>query len=230
MATFDLVGIPFPKTAPLFSDDAPILKRIGHIEDLIEIFNELSGLKYQLQSAQKLIGADQTKLFEIVGMPLHLVEGLTIGCVVTYAKSFQSSARVMLQSSQIFKDNPLSQMHEFLMTLRNKWYSHQELVGDQHHLFLFQDPQNSSIRFNPFGQHHHVLVSHGLDWNSFESCADLCINYVRSSIEQACESLRCALSPEQIEFINALDKDRAIAIYWNQQPHNRRSPFTSRGA
>lgn len=229
MTVHDLVGIPFPKTAPLFASDTATLSRVRHVEDLIEIHNELSTLQHQLDSAQKLVKADQSKVFDIAGMPLYLTQSLTIGCVVTYAKSFQSSGRLMLQAEKIFKGNPLEEMHEFLMDLRNKWFAHQELVGDRHHLFLFQDPENARIRLNPYGQHHHVLVSHGLDWEGFSACVNLCIEHVRALIASACESLESFLSPEQIAFINQLDKEHALAIYWDQQPQNWKSPFSSRG-
>jgi len=230
MTVHDLVGIPFPRSAPLFANDAPILAKVRRVEDLVEIHNELTGLEHQIDAAEKLISADPGKILDIAGVHIYLIQAVTIGCVVTYAKNFKSSARLMLQASAIYRAGDLLDMHDFLMDLRDKWFAHQELVGDKHHLFLFQDHANARVKLNPYGQHHHVLVGAGLDWAAFRNCVGHAIAHLKIQISDAYGTLESSLSKEQVEFLNGLDRDSAINDYWDQQPHNRRDPFTPREA
>lgn len=227
MATYDAIGLPFPKSEPLFSEDSVLQKMLRQAEDLIEIYNELGAIVQQVDGLLTL-QSHRVDLLKIGIYGLHVEEAISSGCIVAYGKSFSTSSRVKLDADAIYRSSDLLAAHDFYIALRNKLYAHQEYVGNQHQLFVFQSMGGHGPKLNPFGQHHSVVVSSGLDWDTFRTCVELCRAHTKQRVESVCVAIESGLSDEQVAFIDSCDRASAMEKYWQLSPGNRRDPLDPR--
>lgn len=226
MATYDLIGLPFPKSEPLFLEDTALQRKLRQAEDLIEIYHEFGVLRQQVDGLLALQSEEKLLPFGVYGP--YVAEAMACGCIVAYGKSFSSSSRLMLDSTTIYRGTDLAEAHDFFMRLRNKLYAHQEYVGNQHQMFVFPSSKERGPKLNPFGQHNSVLISSGVDWATFKECVEICREHTKRRITEVCDSIEQNFSQEQVIFIDSCDRSEALEKYWQLSPSNRRDPLEPR--
>ena len=155
MAVYDLVGVPFPSTHPLFSDKS-LQGKIKQIKSYIEICSDLNEVYATLKRVEhfnKMTTTTEVCNF-LQGTPTAIADDLIYGAVVKYAKVFtKSDGFTSLEQSEVFKKGSQdSEHHKEIMSLRNKFFAHRELGINHHKLYVIQAPKNRTIILNTSGQ------------------------------------------------------------------------------
>ncbi|MBK8454536.1 MAG: hypothetical protein WAQ53_02395 [Thiofilum sp.] len=136
------------------------------------------------------------------------------GAIVTYAKSFNSSiGRVKLTDSvkTIFKDNiELIGFHNNLIDLRNKHYAHTELRANKFFLKYWAHKNSNKINIEENLSHSQARFCETFDYNSFISCINIIMAYLKNQISSMTQTLDNHLSYEQKELLVKISSDEAF--------------------
>lgn len=209
MARYDLVGVPFPSTDPLFSDKS-LQDKIRKIESYIEICSDLNEVYTTLERVEYF--NQMTTTTEVCnllqGTPTAIAQDLIYGAVVKYAKVFvKSKGFTSLEQSKVFQKDPEdSKIHGEIMSLRNKFFAHRELGINHHKLYVIQEPKNSTIILNTSGQVIRATMSKNLQIPKIQSCVSTAEKWVKEKIDKIKNEITNNLSAEQIAHIKSISK------------------------
>lgn len=233
MKIIDLVGVPIPKNASVFSTDTAALKKIKRAEDLIEIKADITEVKEALLSLKNSLDKDQNEILSLLGSkPYQLSEIILQFIIITYSKAFsRSPGRMNLSNKvdEIFGDK--KEHHELIINLRNNFYAHQEIQANSHQLFCLPNkPDETSISLNPNSQIIRVHVARSIDLHKVELAIHSLLEYLDENIQKVCKSIESSLSKKQIEYINNTPKPKMLEEHWDENSPNRKNTFQSRKA
>ena len=156
MQYIDFIGVPIPVMHPLFSGDRGLLAKIKQVEGYIELREDIKYAKEAIIPLQRSLNTDnEEKIHQLLrSYPYQLPEIILSYIIMIYAKSFvKATGRPNLKNAEkkIF-ENDLNK-HELIMSLRHKFFAHQELVANKHQLFCLQNtPSIGQVRMNPDSQ------------------------------------------------------------------------------
>ncbi|GHA73579.1 hypothetical protein GCM10009007_13260 [Formosimonas limnophila] len=209
MAVSDLVGVPFPSTLSLFSDQS-LQGKIRQIESYIEICSDLNEVYTTLERVEHFNKMKTTKeVCKLLhGTPTAIADDLIYGAVVKYAKAFtNSNGFTQLEKSNVFpKGSADSESHAEIMSLRNKFFAHRELGINHHKLYVIQEPKNSTIILNTSGQVIRATMSKNLQIPKIQSCVSTAQKWVQNKINDISHEITKNLSTDQITQINSISK------------------------
>lgn len=221
MATFDSVGVPFPKDAPLFLSDPKIQKKIQQIESLIEIRWDTQDISLYLHQASFLKTPHDVNSLSIISGAVAK-EALVVAAVVGYGKLFKSATcRTVLNPYDIF-DNDTHPLHMSIIDFRDKLLAHQEWNANCHHLYYFKGVSQERPTLNPNGHTVRFPIAGNLNIDLFLQCVSRVEQFVQSRIESLCLNLQASFSQEQIDFLNS-DLSDITNPFFKKQPYASRS-------
>jgi len=225
MTTYDLIGAPFPKGESLFDSDVNLQKKLMRLESFIEMHHDIQQVADYLETASKITeGIIHLERGDVLSF--HVSDALAVAAIVLYAKLFNSSkGRTVLNKNHVFPDPVL---HDSFIDVRDKFLAHQEWNANKHQIFFFQDSKSLQIRMNPYGQTTRIPIWPNLNWDGFNVCIDQVKYFLKTRIEDLCNSIVESLNPDQLAFLNGASKNALLQDHWAEQPHLRKDPFSSR--
>jgi hypothetical protein len=225
MATYNLIGAPFPKRAPIFASDKGLQRKLAQLESFIEMHHDIREVANYLSTAGKITeGLIHCEQGDIISF--YVRDALAVAAIVLYAKLFKSTqGRTVLNKNEVFGDPTI---HNSFMDVRDKFLAHQEWNANRHQVFFFQESKSSPIRMNPYGQTTRIPVWPNLDWESFDICKCEVENFLKRKIGGLCKAIEELLTPEQLEFLNTTSSEELIRNHWIEQLHLTKDPFSSR--
>jgi hypothetical protein len=222
MATYDLIGVPFPKDAPIFASDRRLQEKLSKLESFIEMHHDI----HEIESYIAIAGKIQEEVLQCQQgaiLSYNVRDALSVAAIVLYAKLFKSSqGRTKLNKLDIFPDTTA---HDFFMDVRDKFLAHQEWNANKHQVFFFQESKNSRLRMNPFGQTTRIPIWPNLDWERLNNCTCQVGEYLKTSINCICKSIQDSFRTEQVVFLNTISPDELFQSHWREQPNLQKSPF-----
>lgn len=225
MATINLIGVPFPKDAPLFASDRNLQKKLFKLESLIEMHHDIHEIESYIAIARN-IQEDVLQYQRGAIHPYSVRDALAVAAIILYAKLFASSqGRTKLTKRDIPTLDTTS--HDFFIDLRHKFLAHQQWEANKHQVFFFQESQSSRLRMNPFGQTTRIPIWPNFDWERFNNCTCQVGEFIKNHIDDLCELIQNSFTTEQIEFLNTTSSDELFQSHWKEQPNLRSSPFSS---
>ncbi len=207
MAIYDLVGVEFPKSDPLFAGCKIILKRVTRIEYLIEIRQDLLEC-IQALNALKILLENEHSLTKTLGYDgfYAICNGATAHAVLLYSKAFNSNER----GRNIDKTKALrgasdlqESAHNFFIDFRNKHFAHAEWKLNEHKLYILPGINNNPPRVAPDSQVARTLLCKSYHWEHLAQVAQVIVGNLASEIETNSEKLLLNLSEKQVEKINS---------------------------
>lgn len=144
------------------------------------------------------------KSFVLMHISPHLMmslEMLFAGTVVSYIRMFNNSKeRAKLDYKQVFSSNDeLKNIHQNIMSLRNKQYAHIELSDGRHHIG-YQVDKNGNITFDVNGpqnsRHYHLKMC-----NDLRECLFQVTAYLRADISKRSDKIIGNLSDSQKDYL-----------------------------
>lgn len=227
MATYNLIGVPFPKDAALFASDRKLQTQLSQLESFIEMHHDIHEIHSYILIAGK-IQEDVLQCQQGTINSYNISDSLYVAAIILYAKLFTSSqGRTKLNKVDIFKEVDIT-FHDCFMDVRDKFLAHQEWKANKHQVFFFQESKTSRLRMNPFGQTTRIPIWPNFDWERFNNCTYQVGEYIKKRIDGLCESIQDSFSLEQVEFLNTTSPDELFQSHWGEQPNLRENPFSSR--
>ena len=232
MATYDLIGVPFPINHPLFFCDTALLNKIKKVEGLIELSHDFDNIESALTVLHGSLEKEKHELFlNEFGLDGRLIPDMVLSyIVVLYAKSFtKSTGRTQLNDKieSIFGDNTSS--HQFVMDLRHYFYAHHGLEANRHQIFCHKNkPNEGDIKLDPGSQRSQIIMSGSIDLSVIEQCVTAVKMYLINQIDNLCHNIEASLSTEQKDVINNVPKEELFKDNWKESQDKRVSPFKIR--
>lgn len=233
MATYDLVGVPFPVNHQLFCLDKKLLNKIKKVEGLIELSHDFSNL----DDAITVLYSSQTQdkaglLLNEFGLGGRLLQEMALSyIVVLYAKAFtESTGRTQLtdKTQAIFGNNISS--HEFVLDLRNNFYAHHGIEANRHQIFCHKNkPSKGEVKLDPKSQRTEIVMSGSVDLSEIHMCVTTVKKYLIDQIDNLCINIENTLTTEQKDVINNVPKEDLFKDNWKEAEDRRVSPFKNRG-
>lgn len=229
MATYDLVGMPFPSNDPEFVSDSGLQKKIRQLENYFELLDDLRNVSARIDE----ITVAKNRFVELfqMGFAMDSVsDALACAAVVEYAKCFNASnGRTTLNAPKIFVAGDDLAQHESYIRLRDKFFAHHEVEANRSQLFVFQASENRPIRINRSAPAPRLVISRSVDWEPLRKCVSTASGHTEKIISSLCDSIENRLTQDQQNVINVSCKDKRINEDWRASGKNRRDPLSIRG-
>jgi hypothetical protein len=208
LATYDLVGTPFPKHDPLFIQDRPFQNKLSKLESYIEMKWDISEIMRYV--CQIELSKDPELIHSIDKFHIPFAhEAMTITAILGYAKLFKSAyCRTVLEAKEVFKSAP-NPFHRFVMDLRDKFLAHHKGIN------------GNPPKLNPAGYTVRTPVFMNLDIDSFKKLITTVEKHIEDKILLLCQDIESRLTPEQIEYLNS-DLPKI------ENPFHKKPPYSSR--
>lgn len=230
MATFDLIGVPFPSNHPAFLSDAKMQKRIRQLENYIELHSDLDDVFKYLEQIINLVSIFRSgdkknaDIFNLGLDPAILIDGLSCAAVIQYAKCFvDSQGRMKLNAIDIFRQQNHKDSHKFFMNLRNQFFAHHQLEANRQQVFVFQATEFKPITINPFTQYRRDIITMSVDWKQLQECVVIVTEYLNSKTSDLKKTIENNLTPKQQNIINNSSKEEL-----REYVRENRNPFSIR--
>jgi hypothetical protein len=210
VAIYDAVGVPFPKSAPAFTDDKKVLYLIKRIEYDIEIKADLEECIAAIKGIAMLLTKKQD-LIPTIGFSefFALSDGAVSHAVHLYAKAFNGNKRRRrLDATKYFKTAPanLQSAHQFFVDFRNQFFAHAEMRINEHTLYVLPSESGLDPRTNVYSQIQRTILCESYQWSHLENAAEFICECLTTEIAENSKKLDERLSTDQKELINSMKR------------------------